>query len=234
MRFLALTFDAPLVSFGGALVDEHNVTDRFPGTAMIVGLLGNALGYSHGDLAMLTDLQLRLTFAARWDVPPTPLRDYHTVDLGQPHLREPGWTTNGGTEHRQGALASKYGTHQRYRHYWSDGVMKVAVALGVGEPNIDQLARAVARPARPLFLGRKTCLPAAPVLGGVFEAADLKAAIDSLPRHARAGDGPLEAIWPYSEGDEDQSLVERTDARDWRTQVHVGVTRMTGGFCRAS
>ena len=43
MRALVLRFDAPLMSFGGVMVDQHGVIDRFPGTAMLTGLLANAL-----------------------------------------------------------------------------------------------------------------------------------------------------------------------------------------------
>jgi len=62
---------------------------------MLTGLIGNALGYDHSDFAKLTDLQERLDFAARWDVDPEVMVDYHTVDLGSPKMRNPGWTTSG-------------------------------------------------------------------------------------------------------------------------------------------
>ncbi|WP_324669367.1 type I-E CRISPR-associated protein Cas5/CasD [Geochorda subterranea] len=44
MRALVMRFDAPLVSFGSVLVDQHGFIDLFPGTSMLTGLVANALG----------------------------------------------------------------------------------------------------------------------------------------------------------------------------------------------
>jgi len=176
MNVLLLRFDAPLMSFGDVIVDHHNVTDRFPRLSLLTGLFGNALGYRHGDAEALEALQARIEFAARWDVAPTALVDYHTVDLGQEKMKNAGWTTRGVPEHRGGGPDAKLGTHIRYRHYWANGVMTVAMTLtGEDEPSVSTLAAALREPARPLFLGRKTCLPAAPVLRAMIEAPDVLA-----------------------------------------------------------
>jgi CRISPR system Cascade subunit CasD len=227
MRCLMLRFDAPLMSFGGVLVDQHNRTERFPGAAMITGLIGNALGWHHGDAEALNGLQSRIEYAARWDVPPTPLRDYHTVDLGQAHLSQPGWTTRGAPEHREGGSAKK-GTHERYRHYWADGVMTLALALGNGDPDLDTVTAALQRPARPLFLGRKTCLPSAPLVIGQREATDTLSALKAEPRDRRAAPQAerFEACWPPGCEDARTEALQRenrTDERDWRIQAHVGL-----------
>ena len=144
MNVLLLRFDAPLMSFGDVIVDHHNVTDFFPRLSLLTGLFGNALGYRHGDAEALEALQARIEFAARWDVEPTALVDYHTVDLGQPKMAGAGWTTRGVPEHRGGGQDAKLGTHIRYRHYWANGVMTVAVALtGVEEPSAISLGRVI-------------------------------------------------------------------------------------------
>lgn len=234
MRCLMLRFDAPLMSFGGVLVDQHNGTERFPGRSMLTGLIANALGWHHGDAEALNELQSRVEFAARWDVSPSPLRDYHTVDLGQPHLKEPGWTTHGVPEHRDGGPSSK-GTHQRYRHYWADGVMTLALTLREGLPELEVVADALRHPARPLFLGRKTCLPAARLVLGVRTAATTYAALQTEPRDQRAEPAALrfEACWsPGStdEASERRQRLYRTDERDWRVQAHVGLRAMVVGW----
>src|SRR5579875_596449 len=147
MEALVLRWDAPLMSFGGVLVDQHGVTDRFPGQAMLTGLFGNALGWEHADAKRLQSLQARLSFAARWDVPPAPLVDYQTVDLGQEAMRWPGWTTRGAPEHR-GKGEATTGTHQRFRHYWANGVMTVVVTLlSDGPPSLPDLREDVVHPA---------------------------------------------------------------------------------------
>lgn len=236
MDCLLLRFDAPMMSFGGVLVDQHNPTDRFPGRAMLTGLIANALGWNHRDFAALGTLQERIRFAARWDIPPQPLRDYQTVDLGQPHLREAGWTTRGVPEHREGGSA-RYGTHQRYRHYWADGVLTVSVTLEPGDPSLSVVTDALAHPVRPLFLGRKSCLPAARIVLGIRSAPDLLAALHAEPTHPRAGSGThdLEACWPPGLGGSDEGSrqrMQRTDDRDWPNQVHVGTRTVIEGRLR--
>ena len=101
MDALILRLDAPLMSFGGVIVDHHNVTERFPGLSLFAGLLANALGWTHGDNEKTGALQERLIVASRWDIEPEAIVDYHTVDLGQPKMAEPGWTTRGTPEAKQ-------------------------------------------------------------------------------------------------------------------------------------
>lgn len=227
MQILLLRFDAPLMSFGGVMVDQHGPTERFPGLSLLAGLFANALGYCHGDAEALEALQARIEYAARWDVEPEPLRDYHTVDLGQPKMREPGWTTRGEPEHRAGGPAAAFGTHQRYRHYWANGVMTVAIALNEeGTPSLDELAQALREPVRPLFLGRKTCLPSVPLLIGKVDADDVLAALRVEPRVARdtrEKQQPMQACWPARlGGGRNARDIAIYDRRDWRNQIHAG------------
>ena len=261
MDILLLRFDAPLMSFGGVMVDQHGPTERFPGLSLLAGLFGNALGYRHGDADKLEALQARIEYAARWDIPPTALLDYHTVDLGQDHLSEPGWTTHGEPEHRGGGPDAKFGTHIRYRHYWANGVMTLAVGLTETRdtnassaviPELAVLADALRTPARPLFLGRKTCLPAAPLLLRQVEADNVLDALRHAPLAERPdsrsqrktisppppekgtdatsplpkGEGPgerVQACWPAHLGAGTTAQeVPIYDRRDWRNQIHAG------------
>jgi CRISPR system Cascade subunit CasD len=231
MECLILRFDAPLMSFGGVVVDQHHPTWRFPGVAMLAGLLGNALGWDHRDSGKLQRLQDRLRFAARWDAEPEPLLDYQTVDLGQDLLVDTGWTTRGRREERKGGTAAT-GTHIRYRHHWANGVLTLALALeGADAPTLDDIERALRAPARPLFLGRKPCLPAVPILHARREASGVKAALAAEPL---ADIGPrrrptqIAALWPQDEG-EGAMIEERFDARDWANNIHVGSRRYAVG-----
>ena len=242
MKALILRLDAPMLSFGGVMIDQHGVIDRFPGRALFTGLIGNALGWRHGDGERLQVLQDRLMLAARWDVPPKRIVDYHTVDLGLPKMKgystgkEPAaWTTRGKIEGRGKGNATK-STHIRYRHYWTDGLMTVALTLSDdASPTLDVIHRALRLPARPLFLGRKTCLPARPLLDpdqSILKGESLRAILQAVPvwrrdgSHAEGTDSS-EACWPAGEGDGEHRRV--ADRRDWRSNLPTGSTPRVEG-----
>lgn len=235
MDAIILRFDAPLMSFGGVMVDHHNVTDRFPGLSLFAGLLANALGWSHGDGDRIGALQDRLIVASRWDIDPEPIVDFHTVDLGQPKMVHPGWTTRGVPEHRDGGDAKK-GTHIRLRHYWANGVLTAVLALTDDSvPDLATLEEALSHPMRPLFLGRKTCLPNSPVLLGRVSGEDVLVILKNIPRlrcEARKARGPtMAARWPAEVGAhrEDQ-LKAIYDQRDWKNQWHAGRRMVAEGL----
>lgn len=246
---LLLRLDAPLMSFGAPTIDNLGRTARHPSRSMLTGLLANALGWDHGDWLKLEALQARLTWAARLDREGQALTEYQTVDLGQPHLVTDGklavsWTTSGRVEERAGGPDARLGTHQRWRDHWADAVYTVAVGLDAAatpSPTVTDLANAIQRPARPLFIGRKPCLPAAPLYAGAVQAPTLIAALLTWPldptrieRGARDGDVLYRQVWwPAGEGQPDGidhfQLLSVTEERDWRNQIHVGERRIHHG-----
>ncbi len=228
-----LRLDAPLMSFGGVVVDQINPIERFPGRSLLAGLIGNALGWDHADTARLAGLQERLHHAARWDAEPERIVDYHTVDLGLPAMQDTGWTTRGRREDRGKGDATS-GTHQRFRHYWANGCATIALALAEDEaaPTLDNIEAALRAPARPLFIGRKTCIPAAPILLGRRTVLGLREALSAeplAPIGMRRRPRRIEACWPLAEGEGDQ-VIEFADLRDWRHNVHRGAQRYATGF----
>lgn len=232
MNCLILRFDAPLMSFGAVVVDQLNPTWPFPAASMLAGLFGNALGWDHSDTEPLQRLQDRLRFAARWDAEPAPLTEYQTVDLGQDFMTDTGWTTRGQREDRGKGEATR-GTHQRWRDHWANGVLTLAVALDREDtPTIDDLENALAAPARPIFIGRKPCLPAGPILVGRRQADGVR---DALAAEPLADIGPrqrpdrIRALWPLDELAGIQQ-EERYDQRDWPNNIHRGSRRYALGF----
>jgi CRISPR system Cascade subunit CasD len=166
------------------------------------------------------------------------VRDYHTVDLGRPHLQGTGWTTRGAVEERSGASGDT--THIRYRWYLADALVLVALTLipTSEQPTLADLTAALLHPARPLFIGRKPCLPTAPVLLTTMRVPDAitalregAAQLDAACPPVRRGNMPQAGI--SVEIDEDlvgaakseaiTAEVERlVDRRDWRNQMHTG------------
>jgi CRISPR system Cascade subunit CasD len=238
MRVLLIRFDAPMMSFGDVRVDARGPIRDHPGLGQVTGLLANALGFDHTETDRLTRLQERLRLASRCDRTGERLTDFQTVDLGQEFLLE-GWTTHGKVESRKGGTASE-GTHIRKRDFHSSRVQTVAVTLEPADeaPRLDDLAAALDQPHRPLYLGRKPCLPSGRLNMGILEAASLLAALDLAPRwqhrFGRSSSGPLTAWWPDNSdipAPVDSRVVAVVDERDWRGQVIVGRRLIREGHC---
>lgn len=230
MRWLVLRLRAPLASFGGEAIDARGVTRDFPAASALTGLLGNALGYDRIDGDLLDRLQARLVFGARREAEPAlgRMTDFLTAKL------EPGvvgWTTRGGAERRTGGDSTYDSPHIRYRDHHADVDLSVVLRLEPADetPTLDDLADALDRPARPLFIGRKACLPAAYLNGGFIEAGSARAALMGLPAD-HGTTAQLRAIWPAEEGDEGADRVaDLTDERNWRSGLHGGARRIAEG-----
>lgn len=173
---LLLRLEAPLMAFGAPAVDQLRPVQRWPAVSMLTGLLGNALGWRRQDAALLDRLQARLRWAARLDREGTPLIEFQTAQLGKD---DQGWTTRGAPEGRDGGADSYKSPHLRWRDHRADASVLVAIALTPADetPTLDHLALALQRPARPLFIGRKACLPATPVFAGWIDAGDPLSAV---------------------------------------------------------
>jgi CRISPR system Cascade subunit CasD len=222
-RHLLLHLDAPLMAFGAPIVDQHGVTGDVPLPSMVAGLLGNALGYRRTDAHLLQRLQDRLVLAARWDRPGERLRDFQTAELG---ASDRAWTTRGRPEGRAGGAGTYLGKHIRHRWHQADARVTIALRLDpeAGAPTIDDLAAALSTPARPLFIGRKPCLPAGPLFVGFAVASTTLEAVIKAPLvEGEPTDRNLRIFWPEGEGEVPHSRrLHIQGRRDWRSGVHGG------------
>ena len=231
IEVLLLRLDAPLMSFGAPVVDNYGFIQPYPALSMLTGLLANALGYRHGETARLERLQERLRYAVREDRSGRLLRDYQTVDLSQPFLqKECAWTTWGVLDVRRGGPAAR-STHVRLRDYWADAIYTVALTLAPPDesPTLADLEQALRFPARPLFIGRKPCLPAAPLFAGRVQAPDLLTALQRTPLDARAFRRRTYRVWwqthpddPTPPGVHETMRMPVSDTKDWANQIHTG------------
>jgi CRISPR system Cascade subunit CasD len=219
-RHLILILEGALSAYGGEMVDARGPVRDWPGASLLTGLFANALGYNRAQRAAHARLQARIDFAVRIDRPGERMQDYQTAQLAH---SDQGWTTRGTPEGREGGASTYKSPHIRWRDYFADSRTIVALALrdAAEVPTLDDLAAALSEPARPLFLGRKPCLPTRPILEKVVEAAD-----------------PLDAITMMDplESESDPVIVVRdrpglpaawerlfvTDERDWVSGVHAG------------
>jgi CRISPR system Cascade subunit CasD len=214
---LLMWLEGPMLAFGGEAVDAIGVVEDFPAASMLTGLLANALGWQRHHRDALDRLQQRLHYAARIDAEGHRLTDFQTAQLG---AGDQGWTTRGAPEGRAGAT---YGSpHIRRRDFDAD--KRVLVALRLDEaaepPTLADLAQALDEPARPLFLGRKPCLPSTRLNAGLVEAGGLLAALATIPPpKGHIARVLLPGTEPAEPGDETRPW---SDQRRFRTGVHGG------------
>lgn len=225
MQHLIMRLEAPLMSFGGETIDNLGVIRRFPSASMLTGLLANALGWRRIEAQRHQDLQDRLVFAARIDREPAGglrMTDFQSAAINN---TEQGWTTRGKPEGRAGGT---YQNHLRWRDYFADMRLTVALRLKPAEqaPTLDDLANALQEPARPLFIGRKPCLPSAPLFSCFRDGDTALAALLSVPlSEDRVSPDRVGLLWPDGEGDGQAELnysLMLTDQRNWISGLHGG------------
>lgn len=226
-QHLIIRLEAPLLAFGGVTIDNYGFTRDFPSRSMLTGLFANALGWNHTDRDEHQRLQDRLIFAARRDREPHigHLRDVQNARLEK---SDKGWTTLGVPEGRRG---NSFGApHRRFRDYHPDALVIIALRLDPAEeqPNLNGLAAALDRPARPLFFGRKPCLPSSPLIDKrypyLIEAVTVGEALAQVPLASEQLNP--RALWPQNEAPISPHQIDKTtqicDERNWRSGLHGG------------
>lgn len=232
MRHLILNLEAPLMAFGGETIDNLGVVRPFPAVSMLTGLFANALGWRRVERERHQALQDRIVFAARIDREPAGgvrMTDFQSAAITN---RDQSWTTHGVPEGRGGGTYSNW---LRYRDYYAD--MRVTVALRLGpaengdEPTLDDLASALREPKRPLFIGRKPCLPSAPLhTDDGFRDGDtaLTALLDWPLDNLKEAPESVRLQWPVNDSQSDDRVkISRpefmlTDQRNWVSGLHGG------------
>ena len=234
-RWLVLRLEAPLLAFGGVAIDQVGVTRDFPAASMLTGLIANALGWQRTEWKAHQNLQDRLVFAVRRDRenPAGVLTDAQNAQLDK---NDRGWTTYGTPEGRAGA--SYMAPHRRRRDYHADACVTAVLRLepATDSPDLDAIAAALNRPARPLFIGRKPCLPSRPFSAGTVNAPSGYEALQRIPAVDASSDR-LRALWPEHEGPTEGHHVHRIvalpDLRNWKTGLHGGTRLVVEGTVEA-
>ena len=234
-RWLVLRLEGPLMAFGGIVVDHIGPIRDLPGTSMLTGLIGNAFGWHWSDRNSHQAIQDRLVFAARHDREGMRMTDMQNVQLAK---NDKGWTTHGIPEGRDGGAKTYHAPHRRRRHYQVDLSVRIVLGLEPADesPTLEDLAVALDYPARPLFLGRKSCLPSTALLAKETTARWIESdtAYDAL-RKIPGQHRPLRAWWPLGEGpskannETDHHITEVADLRNWHTGLHAGARRIVEG-----
>lgn len=229
-RHLLMRFDAPLTAFGGETIDNFGVIRDFPACSMITGLLASALGWRREDDERLNRLQQRIVMGTRIERAGERLTDYQTAMLDS---KDKGWTTRHIPEKRRGGATTYMSPHLRYRDYHADSTVLVVLRLYPADesPNLDDLADALDCPARPLFVGRKSCLPSHRLFCGWKEADHLLDALITVPVIANRSDKSWALQWADGEGQLfGDRVIEVCDERNWTSGIHGGLRQVRQVF----
>jgi CRISPR system Cascade subunit CasD len=199
---LALFLDAPLQSWGSSSRHPRRTTGWFPTKSGIIGLVAAAMGIDHeapnqADLLLpLATLEMTAVLLPRVKPPSrrcaapgasqlserdlletTLLEDYHTVQRTR--------LADGSVD--ENARTKEAGTKLSWRFYLED--VRFGVLLRGDAKTVALAAEHLKDPRWGVWLGRKACIPAAPLLAGVY--GDERTALAALLE--RAG---LPADWP--------------------------------------
>ncbi|MGA7801459.1 MAG: type I-E CRISPR-associated protein Cas5/CasD [Gammaproteobacteria bacterium] len=229
-RHLLLRLEAPLLAFGGETIDNFGVIRDFPALSMLTGLLANALGWRREEDERHNQLQQRLVMGARIERMGERVTDYQTALL---YEKDQCWTSRGLPEGRASSPSysaqpngRKALTWQRYRDYHADPAVLVALRLepSEGSPTLHDLAEALDRPARPLFIGRKPCLPTGRIFFGWADGDNLLQVLQTAPAITSDEDPTWLLQWTDGEGElsPNDRLFDLCDERNWTSGVHGG------------
>lgn len=186
MQHLVFQLLAPLASWGGVAVGEYRGSHDYPGESAILGLLAASLGVRRDDEAGHTALRDGYGFAVGVLSTGSLLRDYHTAQVpgraalkGRPHV----------TRRDELAVPKRdLNTILSTRDYRQNAACLVAVQYRTNSAaphSLEALAQALRMPKFVLYLGRKSCPPAAPLAPEVIGSASAHAAFEAY-RQANA------------------------------------------------
>lgn len=246
--YLALCLEGPLQSWGFDSQYNRRNTGLMPTKSAIAGICCAALGYSRGSSADTEFLEqfgkVRMLAIAiprqkgNKDLMVRRLQDYHTVGGGYDpnNTNERNSITvsaDDGKPRAKNGQALAVLTHRQYLTDASFGVILEGDTVILGE-----IVNALADPKWGIWLGRKTCIPTAPVLAGLKEFGGNLSHLLKVTRadalHLLIGDKPLEAfayheeVESFAEGKDslpDQPISFASDRRLFaprRVKIHHG------------
>lgn len=217
--YLLLRLYGPLASWGEIAVGEMRHSAVHPSRSALLGLLAAALGIERSDDAAQTALAQGYRFGIKLEAVGLPLRDYHTIQVGTPGRKETF------RSRRQELAADKVSTILSQREYRCDSLAVVAIeALPQAPFTLAALAAALQQPRFVLYLGRKSCPLAAPLLPRVQQAQSLRQALDEAVFPSLTGllDRKPEQAWP-SRADR-QTFGLRQARYYWEDGMQAGMT----------
>lgn len=204
MTFLVFQLQALFSSWGITAVGEYRGSYEYPSESALIGLLAAATGAWREDEAAHAALRDGYDFVVGVQVFGKLLRDYHTAQVpGRAALKgRPRATRRDELNFPKDELNTILST----RDYRQGASSLIAIHARENAPHdLEKLATALREPRFVLYLGRKSCPPAAPMWPQIIESDDLRTAFEEYRARFEAGrgrskadsrDAPLEPIAP--------------------------------------
>lgn len=156
---LFLRLEGPLQAWGERARWSVRDTSTEPTKSGVIGLLGCASGFT--DDSSLSELNREIKMGVRCDREGTLFTDFQTVI--------------GGVLSAEGKV--KRETLISWRSYLGDA--SFLVALRTNSVLIERLAGVIQKPHWPVYLGRRSCVPAKPIFEGIGDFPDLLSALQN-------------------------------------------------------
>jgi len=194
MDYLVFQLRALLSAWGETAVGEFRPTANYPSESALSGLLAAALGIRREEEERHAALRAGYGFAIGVLYSGRLLRDYHTVQVsGRVSLKN---RPHNSRRDELNLPKDELNTILSTRDYRQDAASLVAVQLREDAPYaLTVLAQALAKPLFTLYLGRKSCPPAAPLNPQIMTAENAYTALrDYQQKLAERGGGAIEAF----------------------------------------
>ena len=194
MKHLFLWLEGPLQSWGADSRFDLRQTLDYPTKSGVFGMLLASSGDSGPQeelLGRMADAPFTVvTFADTGDR----LVDYHMVGNG--YDEKDAWSALHIPRKNDGSKAVGGGAKRTYREYLQGRAF--AVFVGLDDDLAEKFAASLRQPIFDLYLGRKCCVPSAPVFQGLYDSEDeaLKALKNFLASETeRRGGEPRKPKW---------------------------------------
>ncbi len=202
MKLIKFTLSAPLQSWGEDARWDNRTTASMPTKSAIIGLLGCCLGFPRGD-ERLNQLNSQLSVAVRADQPGRVMTDFNTVQ-----------SSNGYFLNAEGKPRTGGNTIITPKQYLQDA--RFTVFIWGSEAVLMDCFRAMKHPQWPLYLGRKNCVPAVPVIPQWIEEDTPEKAVATFTEDEKKNSLPVVNIEmdmnPESSPMKDQRIITRRDS----------------------
>jgi len=174
VEFLTFKIYAPLASWGQSAVGGVRPTSTYPSRSALLGLVGAALGIERHDSEKLSKLAKSIQFGVKEISSGDLVVDFHTI---QSFLKD----KNRLYSTRKDELSSEtLNTVLSSREYRSDGQWNIAIWLANDSYfSLKDIKIALLKPKFLLYLGRKSCPLAYPLLPKISESQNIKEALDT-------------------------------------------------------